>query len=177
MPKKRFQISEQQAKELQRAYRDAKNAALRTRYQALQLYTQGYAVPQICQITGSNATSLMEWCRKYRQHGVSGLVDHRDGRNRAKLTVAQIQELRENLQLYTPHDLLGWDTHTQSGQHWTVEDLGQMVQSWFGVQWESRTSYHTLFARCGFTYQRSEKVYKSRRDREVTEFEAQVEKN
>ena len=134
-------------------------------------------MPEICRITGSNPTSLMEWCRKYRHHGVSGLVDHRDGRNRAKLTVAQIQELREKLHLYTPHDLFGWATHTSGGQHWTVEDLVRAVQRWFGVHWESRTSYYTLFAGCGFTYQRTEKVYKSRRERDVTEFEAQVEKN
>ncbi len=177
MPKKRFQISEQQAKELQGAYRDTKDAATRTRYQAVQMYTQGYAVPEICRLTGSTPTSLMEWCRKYRQHGVSGLVDHRDGRNRAKMTQAQITELREKLHQYTPHDLFGWDTHTPSGEHWTIEDLVRAVQSWFDIQWDSRTSYYTLFARCGFTYQRTEKVYKSRREHAVTEFEAQVEKN
>jgi transposase len=58
-----------------------------------------------------------------------------------------------------------------------VEDLAQAVQRWYGIIWESRTSYHSLFARCGFTYQRTEKVYKSRRERDVAEFETQVEKN
>ena len=99
------------------------------------------------------------------------------GRNRAKLSQAQIQELTEKLHLYSPHDLLGWQTQSASGQHWMVEDLARAVDKWYGIRWDSRTSYHTLFARCGFSYQRSAKVYKSRRERAVLDFEAVAEKN
>jgi len=176
MPRQRFQITEEQEKALQRAYRESKDAATRTRYQAVQLYVQRYPVPEIRQITGCNRTSLMEWCRKYREQGVEGLLDHRGGRNRAKLTLEQSAALREKLHLYTPRDLFGPETQTASGQHWTVEDLARAVERWYGVTWDSRTSYHTLFARCGFTYQRTEKVYKSRRERDVSTFAAEVEK-
>lgn len=176
MPRQRFQITEQQEKALQRAYRESKDAATRTRYQAVQLYVQRYPVPEICQITGCNRTSLMEWCRKYRAQGVEGLRDHRGGRHRAKLSEGQMQELSEKLHMYTPYDLSGPETRTSSGQHWTVEDLARAVAGWYGVSWQSRTSYHTLFARCGFTYQRTERVYKSRRERDVTAFVAEVEK-
>ena len=37
----------------------------------------------------------MCWCRKYRARGVAGLVDRRVGGNRAKLTKAQVEELKE----------------------------------------------------------------------------------
>jgi len=176
MPRQRFQITEEQEKALQRAYRESKDAATRTRYQAVQLYGQRYPVPEICQITGCNPTSLMEWCRKYREQGVEGLLDHRDGRNRAKMTLEQIAELQEKLHRYTPSDLFGAETRTASGQHWLVEDLAHAVERWYGITWNSRTSYHTLLARCGFTYQRTEKVYKSRRERAVSTFVAEVEK-
>jgi transposase len=119
----------------------------------------------------------MDWNRQYRDQGLEGLLDQRDGRNRAKLTREQTAELSAKLRMYTPRDLFGPDTHTASGQHWTVEDLARAVQRWYGVSWQSRTSYHTLFARCTFTYQRTEKVYKSRRERDVADWEAQVEKN
>jgi transposase len=176
MPRIRFQITEAQAQELQRGYQAATDAANRTRCQALRLYSEGYAVPAICQITGCSRSSLMNWWHKYRQQGLSGLDDHRDGRNRAKLTQAQIQEVTEKLHQYSPHDLFGWQTQTASGQHWLVEDLARAVDKWYGIRWDSRTSYHTLFAQCGFSYQRSEKVYKSRRERDVLDFEAVVEK-
>ena len=176
MPRQRFEITEEQEKALQRAYRESKEAATRTRYQAVQLYVQRYPVPAICQITGCNRTSLMEWCRKYREQGVAGLLDHRGGRHRAKLSEEQTQALGEKLELYTPRDLFGPETQTSSGQHWTVEDLARAVDRWYGVSWNSRTSYHTLLARWGFTYQRTEKVYKSRRERDVSTFVAEAEK-
>ena len=177
MPRKRFEITEQQGKALQRAYRQTKDATTRTRYQAVMLYSQDYPVAEICQITGYHRNSLMEWCRKYRQQGVPGLTDHRGGPHRAKLSAEQVEALSRKLEMYKPHDLFGPVSQTAGGQHWTVEDLAGAIQHWYGVVFESRSSYHGLFARCGFTYQRTEKVYKSRRERAVTDFEAQVEKN
>jgi transposase len=177
MPRKRFEISAEQEKALQQAYRQTKDAATRTRYQAVMLYSQDYPVAEICQITGCHRNSLMEWCRKYRQQGVAGLIDHRGGSHRAKLSAEQVEALRQKLEMYRPHDVLGWESHTAGGQHWTVEDLADAIQRGYGVAFASRSSYHGLFARCGFTYQRTEKVYKSRRERAVVDFEAQVEKN
>jgi transposase len=177
MPKQRFQITEQETNDLWQAYRQTKDAATRTRYQAVWLYVQNYPVDEICQITGGQRTSLMEWCQKYRQQGVAGLTDHRGGSHRAKLSDEHVMELGEQLKLYCPRDLFGANTQTASGQHWTVEDLAQAVQHWYGVSWDSRSSYHRLLAHCGFTYQRTEKVYKSQRAGAVMEFEAWVEKN
>jgi transposase len=96
MPRQRFEITEQQVKGLQRAYREAKDAATRTRDQAVMLYSQSYPVAKICQITGCHRNSLMEWCRKYRQHGVAGLSDHRGGPRRAKLSTEQVEALHTN---------------------------------------------------------------------------------
>lgn len=177
MARKRFEISEQQDRELQRAFVNARDGATGTRYQAVRLYGQGYKVEAICQITGCARVSLMEWCRKFRDQGGSGLVDHRGGRQRAKLRWEQVMELSEKLHSYTPSALFGPDTHTASGQHWTVEDLARAVQQGYGVTWKDRASYHTLLAHCGFSYQRTEKVYKSRRERAVLDFEERAEKN
>ena len=177
MARKRFEITEQQEQALQQAYRQTKDAATRTRYQAVMLYSQDYPVAEICQITGCHRNSLMEWCRKYRQQGVAGLTDHRGGPHRAKLSAEQVDVVSHKLEMYRPHDVLGPESHTVGGQHWTVEDLAAVIQRWYGVVFASRSSYQGLFARCGFTYQRTEKVYKSRRERAVMDFEAQVEKN
>ena len=177
MPRQRSQITEQQSQALQQAFASTKDGDTRIRYQAVRLYFQGYPVAEIGQITGCNRTSLMEWCRKFRQHGTAALADHRGGRHRARLTLEQIDSLSQQLRLYTPRDLFGLESHTASGQHWTVEDLARAVQRWYGVTWQIRGSYHSLFSQCGFTYQRTEKVYKSRREKEILAFEAAVEKN
>ena len=177
MAKRRFQLTEHQEKELQRAFMNTKDGPTRTRFQAVRLCGQGYRTEEISQITGCNRTSLMEWCRKYREQGLEGLKDHRGGRHRAKLTLEQIDELSDKLRQYTPHDLFGPEAHAASGQHWTVEDLARAVEQWYGVIWMGRNSYQALLAQCGFSYQRTEKVYKSRREGDVMAFEEQVEKN
>lgn len=177
MARRRFQLTEQQEKELQRAFLSTKDGATRTRYQAVRLYGQGYLVDEICRITHCSRTSLMEWCAKYRVQGLEGLVDHRGGPHRAKLQREQMEELSERLRQYTPYELFGPETHTADGQYWTVKDLARAVQRWYGATWKGRNSYQALFAQCGFSYQRTEKVYKSRRVRDVMDFEEMVEKN
>jgi transposase len=177
MAKRRFQLSAEQSQELQRAYRESKDGATRTRYQAVRLYGEGYAVGEICHITGCVRSSLMEWCDKYQVQGLSGLADHRGGRRRAKLSLVQLAEIDQKLRQYRPRDVLGSHTQTSSGQYWTVEDLARVLEQWYGMRWASRSGYHRVFAFCRFTYQRSEKVYKSRREADVAEFEAQVEKS
>jgi transposase len=177
MAKRRFELTQEKDKELQRAYRESGDGAARTRYQAVRLYGQQYGVEEICQITGCNRTSLMEWCRKYRQSGVAGLTDHRGGPVRATLSQSQVQEVADKLRTYRPRDVLGMHTHTSSGEHWTIDDLAQALKHWYGVSWRSRVSYHSLLLRCDFSYQRTEKVYKSRHERDIAEFQAATEKN
>jgi transposase len=119
----------------------------------------------------------MEWCRAYRNGGVEALVDHRAGGNRAKLTGAEIEALKRRLTGYTPINLFGPTASTLDGQFWTVPDLHRAVEQWYGVTYQSNSSYHRLFNLCGFSYQRPAKVYKSRSAVQVAEFEERLEKN
>ncbi len=177
MAKRHFLLTSDQTAELRQAYLRAKDGATRTRYQAVWLYSTGYPTAQVQQITGCSRASLMDWCRRYRTHGVAGLGDGRVGGNRAKLTPEQRQMVRAKLHQYTPRHVFGPATATADGQFWTVPDLARAVQQWVGVTWDSPTSYAALFAACGFTYQRTHKVFKSRREADVVAFEEQLEKN
>ncbi len=177
MAKRKFILTEAERKDLLQAYRTCKEAATRTRYQAVRLYGEGYPVDEIMQITGCSRTSLMEWCRAYREDHSQGLVDKRAGGNRAKLSKLQIEELQQLLHQYTPKEHLGPRASTVDGQFWSVEDLALIVREKHGVEYQSRTSYSHLLALCGFSYQKTEKVFKSRSETKVADFEEQLEKN
>src|ERR687893_1252485 len=177
MAKRSFTLTDAQEASLQQAFLRSKDGPTRTRYQAVRLYGLGYPVAQIQQITGCSRTSLMDWCRLYRAHGVPGLVDGRVGGNRAKLTPDQRETVRATLHQYTPRQLFGPTTATPDGQFWTVPDLKRAVQDWVGVTWSSPSSYRALLADCGFSYQRAQNVFKSRSERAVLAFEEQLEKN
>ncbi len=177
MATRKFTLTDAQTAALRQAYDRTKDGPTRTRYQAVRLYGTGYPVAQIAEITGCSRTSLLDWCRLYRTRGVAGLVDGRLGGNRAKLTPHQRETVRANLHQYTPRQLFGPQTATPDGQFWTVPDLTRAVQAWFGVTWTSPSSYLALLAHCGFTYQRAQKVFKSRSEGDVLAFEDQLEKN
>ena len=78
---------------------------------------------------------------------------------------------------YTPQERLGPRANTADGQFWSVEDLVLIVREQYGVEYQSRTSYRHLLHQCGFSYQKTQKVFKSRREAKVVDFEEQLEKN
>jgi len=177
MAKRKFRLTETERKELLQADRVCHDAGTRTRYQAVRLYGEGYPEAEIEQITGCSRTSLMEWCRAYRADHSQGLVDKRVGGNRAKLSKLQTEELQQLLHQYTPRERLGRRASTADGQFWTVEDLALVVRERYGVEYQSRTSYSSLLRLCGFSYQKTEKIFKSRSQTQVADFEEQLEKN
>jgi len=176
MDRRQFKLTEAQDQELKWAYNQCRDAPTKIRYQAVRLYGQGYSVKEIQEITGGSRPSLMEWCRAYRQFGAAGLVDKRDGGNRAKLTPLAVEHLQEQLHSYTPGQLFGSAGCYGDGQFWTVPDLAQLVERNYGVTYKSATSYRILFDRCEFSCQRAEAHYRSRHEFKVLEFEQQLEK-
>jgi transposase len=177
MARRRFQLTKEQEQELINVYDSCKDGPTRTRYQAVRLYGTGYPTQEVMDITGCSRTSLMDWCRAYRAGGVEALVDKRVGGNRARLTPAQLEDLRARLRTYTPGSLFGPAVATVDGQFWTVPDLQRAVQQWYGVNYQSCSSYYRLFDLCEFSYQRPARVYKSRSAVQVAEFEERLEKN
>ena len=116
MAQRKFVLTEQERKDLIQAYRQCKDANMRTRYQAVRLYGEGHPEKEVEEITGCSRASLMEWCRAYRQDASQGLVDKRAGGNSAKLAKYQIEELQQRLHQYTPRELFGAEAATADGQ-------------------------------------------------------------
>jgi transposase len=177
MAKRKFKLTDQEQKQLLQGYTLCKDAATRTRYQAVRLYGEGYNEEEIERITGCNRTSLMEWCRAYRADPTQGLVDKRAGGNSAKLHKIKVEELYQKLHQYTPRELFGPGAGTADGQFWTVLDLAHAIRKWYGIEYRSHSSYTCLFGRLEFSFQKTEKVFKPRNQLKVADFEEQLEKN
>ena len=176
MAKRKFILGKAERQHLLHAYRNCKNVATRTRYQAVRLYGEGYRVSEIEEITGCSRSSLMEWCRAYRTDPSQGLVDKRIGGNRTKLQKLEIEELRETLHQYTPRERLGEKSSTVHGQFWSVADLALLLREKYSVEYKRRTSYIEFLHRCGLSYQKTEKVYKNHSQSKVADFEEELEK-
>ena len=177
MKQRTFHLLPAEAQELQAAYLHAQDANTKTRYQAVRMYGTHYPVTQILDICACSRTSLMEWVAAYRARGLAALVDHRAGGNRARLTPQQIEAVQNQLHTYLPAQLLGREKAQGDGQFWSVPDLVYLLQRDYQVTYKSLTSYRTLIARCGFSYQRPAKQYKSRSEEKIMHFEEALEKN
>ena len=138
------------------------------------MYGTGKPISQIQELLNCGESSLRDWVHKYQQGGVSALASgyQQSARNASKLTLDQQADLTERLHAYRPDQLMAG-----AGQFWTVSDLQRAVEQWYGVVYLHEGSYRNLFHRCGFSYQRTEKVYKSRPcEADLAEFEAELEK-
>lgn len=177
MATRQFHITEEQETELKIAYDTCKDADLCKKLLALRLYGTSRTVTEIRELVGCSRSSLLGWCQRYSKNGVAGLVDKRNGGNHHKLTPSQKADLRDRVHRYTPRQVLGEETATAAGDHWTTTDLKQAVYQWYEVIYRSHSSYLLLLGECGFSYQRTESVFKSRSEAKVADFEEQLEKN
>ena len=176
--KRELQLTEQQIAEFKAAFRESTDGPLRTRLLAVRPYGIGRPVEEIIEISDCSPRTLLRWVERYRRGSIAGLEDQRQGGNRAMLNESQVAEVCDKLHRYRPVDVLGlMAVATASGEHWTVPDLKRALKQWHDLAYQSNNSYLELFARCGFSYQRSAKVFRSRSAEQVADFEEQLEKN
>jgi transposase len=179
MATRQFELSETQIKELKRQEQQTRRVSELKRLQAVRFYGSGRKLKDIMDIVGCGESSVRIWAMTYAREGLGGLLSGYDGssQNARKLSPAQEAQLRERLHSYRPDAVLPLETCQGREQFWTVETVKDVVETWYGVSYAYSGSYRNLLHRCGFSYQRSEQVYKSRPSAvEVADFEAELEK-
>lgn len=177
MRKRKFHLTGEQINELQGAYQQCAEGALKIRYQAVRLYGSDYAAEEVIKITGCSQRRLLAWCRNYREYGVAGLIDRRAGGNSAKLRADEVEAVQNKVHQYRPNQLFGADAYRGNGEFWGVRELALLLERDYGVVYQSKTSYRNLLERCGLSRQRPAAQYKSRNEAKVMAFEEGLEKN
>lgn len=179
MAKRQFELNEIQLKELRWHEQQTQRVSELKRLQAVRLYGCGRSVQDIREIVACAESSLRMWATNYTQLGIEGLLSHYDSssQNARKLSAEQESDLRDKLHQYRPEQVLSADDYQGTGRFWTVEDVKWVVEKWYGLNYSCMVSYRNLLHRCGFSYQRSEQVYKSRPSEvDIADFEAELEK-
>jgi transposase len=177
MAKRQFRLSAEEQQAIQGAERHTRDAYELKRLQAVRLYGSGVPSEQIRQLVGCGERSIRQWSQCYQQAGLTGLKSHWQGENALKLSRAQRSDLKQRLQQWQPNQIISAEVRISQGQFWTVSDLQIVVEQWYGVRYVTRDSYQTLLQECGFSYQHTEKVYRSQPDAQtVADFEAALEK-
>jgi transposase len=177
MGKRQIQLTEQEANEIRRVEMQSQDIRELQRLQAVRLYGTHMATVDIENALNCTQRSIQRWVKRYQEAGVTGLKSGWDGQNAAKLSQQQRAELKQRLHQYTPDQVIAPDVRVCQGQFWTVSDLQIVIAQWYEVTYKSTDSYQNLLHTCGFSYQRTEKVYRSRANpQDVADFEAELEK-
>lgn len=177
MAKRQFQLSEQELAKIEQAEARTRDAHELKRLQAVRLYESGTERQLIETLVGCDERSIRKWAQKYQQAGLAGLQSHWEGENGLNLSREQRADLKQRLHAYRPDQVIRPDIRISRGQFWTVSDLQIVVKAWYEVEYRTHDSYRTLLHESGLSYQRTEKVYRSRPDAQtVADFEAALEK-
>ena len=176
--KRKLILNERESAALKQAADRTRDPAELKRLQAVRLYGTGHPVPMIAEVVDTSPTSIYRWASWYRQGGRAELQSKYEGNQKAaKLSRDQKDDLREKLHQHRPAEVLPPDRRVSQGQFWTVSDLQVAVQQWYGVMYQSASSYRELFKTCGFSVQRTAGQYRSQPSQEaIADFEEQVEK-
>jgi transposase len=179
MGKRQFQLSETEISHLRQQEQRTQRVAELKRLQAVRLYGSGMTVEPIIELIGCAESSSRAWAQAYKREGIRALQLHYEhsARNASKLSEAQRAELHQRLHQYRPDQVLSAELRVSQGQFWTVSDLQLVIEQWYGVVYDDHGSYRHLLHRCGFSYPRAERVYKSRPSQaDIADFEAELEK-
>lgn len=179
MGKRQFEVKQSEINQLGQQEQQTHRIAELKRLQAVRLYGSGMAAEQIENMIGCAESSVRMWVQAYKREGLAALQAHyeRGARNASKLSRAQRADLQQRWHQYRPDQVLSASLRMSQGEFWTVSDLQRVIEKGYGVVYDDHRSYRHLLHYGGFSYQRAERVYKSRPSpAEIADFEAELEK-
>jgi transposase len=164
-------LSREQVGLLEKTYKQAQRGREKQRYHALWLVAKGYQRRQVQEIIGISKQALGDWVTTYHKDGLEGLRDKPQPGNHHKLTLKQKETIKELVTTKTPREL-GFGE-----RFWSTDDLKQLVRQQFSVTYRSMDSYYRLFAYCGFSSHKPDKVNKRQAVSSKKEFEERLKKD
>lgn len=177
MAKRQFELTAEEIEAFRQREGETNDTYELRRLQAVRAYGSGIGIQQIVAVIDCHEDSVRHWARQYRADGLSGLESNWASQNAAKLSLAEKQDLAERLKSYHPDQVIPPEQRVEQGRFWTVSDLQIVLTEWYDVTYRSESSYRRLLHECGFSYQRTEQVYRSRPDEQArADFEAELEK-
>ena len=177
MAKRQFQLTEKEVAAIRQRENESQDRLEQRRLQAVRAYGTGVSVRDIVSVVDCHEDSVRQWASQYQAQGLAGLLSKWSPDNASKLTRSQRADLAQRLKTYRPDEVIAQEKRSSQGAFWTVSDLQIVVEQWYEVVYRDIGSYRRLLHESGFSYQRTEQVYRSRpSDAEVADFEAELEK-
>lgn len=117
------------------------------RLRAIVAYSAGVPWAEIAARYHCSRSGLQYWRSIYRRVGKDALIRRgpHSGRE-SRLTQSQLADLARRLATTTPAQAFP-GSETFGGDHWTAKDLYRAIRLWYGVVYNSPTTYYALLKR------------------------------
>lgn len=157
--KRDYQLSDDEAKVIQRAMRHDKRPEVRRKAQAVHLLHQGYAVTDVAKMVAVTRQTIYMWHDAWLAGGVEGMVRREGCGRRYKASPAYERLLEEAL--VTEPATMGYEFTV-----WTLDRLLQHLYKQTGIRLSDRTLSNTL-KRLWYVYRRPKRDLSHLHDPEV----------
>jgi transposase len=151
--------------------RETKDSHERDRARAIIKLIEGRKRKDIADIFDVNIKTVDEWIKKYKRMGIKGLRTKPQKGNNRILTVRQKQEIKETITHKRPDEV------GLLGRFWNVPNLKAYIKGKYKIVYRSPVSYTRLFAYCGFTYHKPNKVNEKQSPHMRKRFEETLKKS
>lgn len=158
-------------KKLQKFLRKTKDPNERDRARAVLKLKEGRKRRDVANIFDVNIATIDVWHRQFKRHGIKGLQTKPQKGNNRILTVKQKREIKKTITNQQPSQV------NLIGRFWNVPLLKAYVKQRYGCVYRSPVSYTRLFAYCGFTYHKPNKVNKKQSPHMRKRFEKALKKS
>lgn len=146
MAKRKFELTPEELADLTGVLMDAGTDPAYDRLRAVLDYHNGEKWAELTSRYHCSRSTLLSWCRNYRRLGSEALINPRPAGTVRRLSGTQVNDLMQRLSTATPAGVFTGD-ETTDRKLWTAKDLFRAIRIWYGVVYNSPTTYYTLLAR------------------------------
>jgi len=118
---------------------------------AVKMVSQGFLTKDICDLLDVSDSFVSKWKTIYEEQGAKGLLLHYKG----------------SQGFLTPHQRGEVILHLKKQTHFSVEELRDLIESRYGVVYQSKQSYYDLLKDAGISWHRTEPVNPKRDEQKV----------
>jgi transposase len=151
MAKRKFSLTLAELAQIGRILESTTGDPAYDRLRAILDYSAGVKWKELAARFHCSRSSLQHWCSTYRTFGEEALIGRgRPGGRESRLTQCQLADLANRLANTTPAQAFQ-GVEPAGGSQWTAKDLYRAIQLWYGVVYDSPTTYYTLLKRLKLT--------------------------
>jgi len=147
MAKRKFVLTPTELADITGTLETAGSDPAYDRLRAIVAYSAGVPWPELAAQFHCSRAGLQHYCNTYRRFGKEVLIRRgRGGGRDSRLTPFQMADLARRLAALTPAQAFP-GIETFGVDHWTAKDLYRAIQLWYGVVYNSPTTYYSLLKR------------------------------